>query len=176
MDPRTSHTAGEPARGTRLGLAGLVLLVPLLLACSAVPAAPSPDAEPPTNGAPGNPGQTDPDGVVVGPPMGDEPPVAGGATIVTPDDGLVDLRPVTWDRVEVSADGKTLTVYWYGGVETCYGLADVQVERRDDGTLAIGLWEGTRPEAVNQACIEIAMLKATLIELEKPIIVPLVGS
>jgi hypothetical protein len=94
--------------------------------------------------------------------------------LVEPEDGLVDLRPVTWERIEVSPDGMTLTVAWYGGVDTCYGLADVEVERRADGTLAIGLWEGSRPDAVGKACIEIAVLKQTQVQLDTPLIIPLV--
>lgn len=167
MDDRPSPSPARPL-STGRGILLITVAIPLLLACTAG------GSGSPPGPLPGGPVATGPDDPVVGaPPAG--PPADPSPTLVEPEDGLVDLRPVTWERVEVAADGVTLTVHWAGGVEACYGLAAVEVERREDGSLAIGLWEGTRPEAVGQACIELAAYKATTIRLEEPLIVPFLG-
>ncbi len=104
-----------------------------------------------------------------GPGPGD--PAGSGAIKVKPEPGIRDARPHAWDHVDVAGDGKTLTVYYWGGVEDCYGLSEVKVGRDRDGALSITLLEGTRAAAVGKACIEIAVLKAVAVTLDEPLIV-----
>ena len=105
-------------------------------------------------------------------PVSGEPGAGGqdgdGATRVRPQRGIKDARPHAWDHIDVAADGKTLTVYYYGGVEDCYGLAEVRVATSDG--LSITVLEGTRPGAGDRACIEIAVPKAATVTLDEPLV------
>ena len=122
---------------------------------------------------PGNPGTGGDEPVA--PPM-DEPPVdlplPVGATTVEPQPGIVDAIPHAWDHIDVASDGKTITVYYWGGVEECYGLDRVDASF-DDGLLSVTVFEGRRGDLPsNTACIDIALLKAVTITLDQPIIDP----
>jgi hypothetical protein len=116
----------------------------------------------------GNPG--DPNGTVTSPPMQPGPVPGDGALHVKPVPGVKDARPASIDHISVAADGITLTVYWYGGVEECYALAEVRLERDSHGLLIISVMEGTRPGLPpNTACIDLAQLKATTVSLDGPL-------
>lgn len=112
----------------------------------------------------------DPDGTI-GIGLFDPPiPWTDGAVHVTPVPCVTDAHPVAIDHISVGADGVTLTIYWYGGVEACYSLSEVLVSRDADGLLAITVLEGTNPNlGVDMACIELAQLKATTITLDAPL-------
>jgi hypothetical protein len=118
-----------------------------------------------------NPGSTgDPGATVTSPPMSEDPMTGDGALHVQPVPGVTNARQVSIDHVALDADGKTLTVYWYGGVDTCYALEKVVAEPNADGVLVLTVFEGTLPGLpADQACIELAMLKATTITLEQPL-------
>jgi hypothetical protein len=131
----------------------LLLLTLAVAACSSLPGMPAPPDEP--IGAPAQPVPVEP--VEPGPPL------------VMPEPGVIDPRPHAWDSIEVGPDGRTLTVRWYGGVQDCYGLAEVRVERVG-GVLNVTVFEGTQAKAAGQACIEIAVLKSTKIVLDDPIL------
>lgn len=126
-------------------------------------------------GAPGGtvpgdgPGAARPDDPVVGAPAQDDPPAGDGALHVEPQPGIVDSRPHAIDRISVGADGRTVTIYWWGGVEDCYGLDEVQVDRDADGTYTFTVLEGTLPDLGDVACIDIALSKATTITLDEPL-------
>ncbi|MGZ8726512.1 MAG: hypothetical protein ACXWW1_08620 [Aeromicrobium sp.] len=125
------------------------------------------DSQPPFDGG---------DDPITGPPI-DEPPLdptfPGGATPVEPQPGIVDSLPHAWDRIDVASDGRTITVYYWGGVEACYGLDRVDVSRDDDGLLQVTVFEGRRGDLPpDTACIEIAVLKSVTITLDQPIIAP----
>ncbi|HET7471844.1 MAG TPA: hypothetical protein VFJ71_01855 [Candidatus Limnocylindrales bacterium] len=94
----------------------------------------------------------------------DDPTGGGQAQLVRPRPGQKDPRPVAPTKLEASVDGRHLLVKvsWYGGVEPCNVLDSVKVERT--GTdIAITPLEGTGdPGAM---CIEIAVLKATIVDL-----------
>ena len=51
-------------------------------------------------------------------------PSPGGfkATRVSPDPSVIDLHRTAWDHVKVSPNGKRLVVYFWMGVQDCYGL------------------------------------------------------
>ena len=84
---------------------------------------------------------------------------------VQPRDGLVDVRPHVWERAEPVAPGR-IRVEFYGGVEECEGLDRVEVRETAD-SVSITLFTGRLPEA--EVCIEIAVLKATTVELDSPL-------
>jgi hypothetical protein len=136
------------------------------------PAATAPELPADGGGGGGTTGDTgDPNAPtdVQPPPM--EPGMNDGALHVQPQPGIVDARPHAWDRISVAADGRTLTVYYWGGVEECYGLAGVDVQADDQGRPVVRVFEGRRGNLPpDTACIEIALLKAVEVELEDPII------
>lgn len=153
---------------TRRGHATLMAVLALLLALGAVspvaaqdpPASPDPGLtmEPGIPGEPGGPGEP-----------GEEPevPFADGATPVVPEDGLNDIIEVPWDHITVAPDGRTLTVYFWGGAEACYGLAGVLVDETGAAPV-ITLQTGTRPGV--EVCIAIAQLYSTQVVLDQPIV------
>ncbi len=115
------------------------------------------------------PGAAGPDEPIAGTPAPADPPAADEALHVKPVPGIVDSRPHAIDRISVAADGRTVTVYWWGGVDSCYGLDEVLVERDADGMPVITVLEGTLPGLGDVVCIEIALLKATTITLDEPL-------
>jgi hypothetical protein len=111
---------------------------------------------------PGNPG----DPGAGGGGGGDDPgiPDDSQATIVTPVPGLVGIRDVGATSLRVAVDGRHVTakVAWWSGVEPCSVLAGVLMVR-DGTTITLTVREGSGAQGV--ACIEIAMFKATIVDL-----------
>jgi hypothetical protein len=176
-----------PARP--LGRFVLVLVTSILFGACASGSAPVPDSSPasvppafandlplrpstgPSNraggGAPGDPGS----GVGAGGgPVGgaiDPAPVdpgAGQAALVLPQPGRLNPRPSAPQWLQASVDGRRVLVkvIWYGGIEPCSVLDSVKVVR-NDRTISITILEGSSDP--NAACIDIAKLKATIVDL-----------
>jgi hypothetical protein len=158
----------------------LGLLVVLLLGSCSSAAAPSSspppaDASPsaaPTDGrgstgggAPGNPGLPDPTapigGIVHPTPV---EPGFGRPKLVIPRPGQLNPRPVGAASLESAVNGRhvIVKVTWWSGVEPCNVLDSVKVERSGT-TITIQLIEGTGD--ARAICIEIAELKATIVDL-----------
>ena len=147
-----------------------------LAACSsgAAPAAstapssgPDPTAvstsEPAGGGSDGNVGSG---GAVIVDPAPPTPvdPAAGQPTIVIPKAGQKNPHPVSPATLQASIDGRhvLVKVAWWSGVEPCNVLDSVKVDR--SGTdIAISLFEGASD--LDAMCIEIAQLKATIVDL-----------
>jgi hypothetical protein len=127
---------------------------------SAAPPAGSPSAGSPS--APGGGNGDRPSGGPGDPGGGD--PGAGQATIVVPRPGQLNTHAVGVTLLEAAVDGRHVTVRisWYSGVEPCYVLDSVKV---DEGAneFVLTVIEGTSDP--NAACIEIAMYKATIVDL-----------
>ena len=130
----------------------------------------------PVVGDPGDCGEkvigTGPDAAVSYTPCpGDEPPVVtdpdAGAQLVEPTPGMADVRPHIFDHVVVSDDGTRVTVFFWSGVEPCYVLDHVDVDEGPDA-ITITLFEGYDSSAGDVACIEIALLKKVVVELDAP--------
>lgn len=130
----------------------------------------------PVVGDPGDCGEkvvgTGPDAVVSSTPCpGDEPPVVTdpdqGAQLVEPTPGMADVRPHIFDHVSVNDDGSSVTVFFWSGVEPCYVLDHVDVDEGPDA-ITITLFEGYDSSAGDVACIEIALLKKVVVELDAP--------
>lgn len=84
--------------------------------------------------------------------------------MVTPMAGLMDVHRVGATALEASVDGSRLsvTVAWWSGVEPCNVLAGVDVTR-DGNTITLTVREGA--SRLDVACIEIAVYKATIVDL-----------
>lgn len=120
----------------------------------AVPGAPGatggPDDTVTVTAAPPSPGATLP-----GEPLG---------TLVSPQPGALDPHPVPARRLSATVEGTRVIVRldWVSGVAPCSALSGVGVSRSGD-TFVLTIREG--PTETNVACIEIAMYKATLVDL-----------
>lgn len=140
-------------------------------ASGAAPASSSspPSASPsPTNATdlPGGGGSSGDPGTGIGGPVDPGPvdPGTGQAKLVIPKPGQLNPRPLPAATLEATVDGRRVLVKatWWSGVEPCYVLDSVRVERSDND-IAITLIEGTGDQ--NAICIEIAMQKATIVDL-----------
>jgi hypothetical protein len=115
---------------------------------------------------PGMPGE--PGGGEFGEPgSSPEAPFDDGATPATPEDGLLDVTDTPWDHITVAPDGRTLTVYYWSGADSCYGLAGVTVDV-SAAVPTITLRTGTRPGV--EVCIALAQLYSTEVVLDDPIV------
>jgi hypothetical protein len=132
---------------------------------SAPPAASSDPGSNAGGGSAGDPGT----GAGSDQPQGPLPvdPIVGQAQIVQPLPGRANPHPVAPIKLEASVDGRhvLVKVTWYGGVDPCSVLDSVKVSRSGND-IAITLFEGA--SNVNVACIDIALLKATIVDLGEP--------
>ncbi len=172
-----------------LRLAAPTLLVLAVLGCTVGPgglarAGDGPTAAPPSNPpATGSPDSGGPGGGSVGGSAGDEPvstvvPVgpggpdpsidpgapAGSPTLVEPVPGRLQLRPTPATSIAARlVDGRVLArLTWWSGVAPCSVLNSVRVGRADH-RIDLAIIEGA--DRLDVACIEIAMLKATEVDL-----------
>ena len=116
---------------------------------------------------------TGPDAAVSYTPCpGDEPPVVTdpdqGAQLVEPTPGMADVRSHIFDHVVVNDDGSSVTVFFWSGVEPCYVLDHVDVDE-GPGTITITLFEGHDTSGGDVACIDIALLKKVVVQLDAPV-------
>jgi hypothetical protein len=129
----------------------------------AAPSTPPASPDPAGGGTSGDPG--DPD-TGVGGPVDPTPvdPGAGQPALVTPIPGRLDPHPVAPTALQASVDGRhvLVKVSWYGGIEPCSVLDSVVVDRSDHA-IALTVIEGSSDRAA--VCAEIAMLKATIVDL-----------
>ena len=111
---------------------------------------------PPTSG---------PDDVVSNTP-GEEPSDRGGPLRVEPRAGLVDVRVIGWDRHRVRAKGSAVDLFFWHGIEECYGVDRIDVSY-DEKVVTLTIYEGRNPEA--ETCIELAVRKVLRVTLTKPL-------
>lgn len=131
-----------------------------------MPTAPANGSEPGGGGGgvPGNPGDPGAGGGGVVDPGAGGAPDDSQATMVTPVAGLFGIHDVGAAGLRATVDGRrvSVTVTWWSGVEPCSVLAGVDVAR-DGSAFNLTIREGSA--ARNVACIEIAVLKATIVDL-----------
>ena len=110
----------------------------------------------------GNPGSGVGGGAVVDPTPVD--PAAGQPAIVIPKPGQKNPHPVAPTTLQASIDGRhvLVKVSWWSGVEPCNVLDSVKVDR-SGMDIAISIIEGSSD--LDAMCIEIAQLKATIVDL-----------
>lgn len=105
-------------------------------------------------------------GIIINDPNGD--PLLGQAKFVTPAIGLINQHNVSVQLVRAAADdqGVRAEVRWWSGVEPCTVLDSIKVDRDDAAkTIKLTVVEGSGPGDV--ACIDIAQLKAAVVDLGK---------
>ncbi len=92
------------------------------------------------------------------------PVVPAQPKIVVPKPGRLDVHPVGASTIEAIVTGRhvTLRLSWWSGVEPCSVLDSVGVVRTGTNIL-LTIREGSDQRGV--ACIEIAMLKGTIVDL-----------
>jgi len=177
------------ARPSRRALALALPLTLIIAACSAAaaptlsPATPTPRPTPtavPGEGGSGEPGggsggntgggsePGDPgDGIVFPfPPVPGDDPLLGDATVVETKAGTLNPHPINVQLVRATVqDGHVIVeARWYSGVEDCYPTDSVQVDIDEDAkTIKVTVLEGSA--AGDVICIEIAVLKATAVDL-----------
>ena len=130
-------------------------------------ASPSPTSIPSVDGGAGGGGSSDGNvgsggGVIVDPTPVD--PAAGEPAIVMPKPGQKNTHPVAPTSLQASINGRhaLVKVSWWSGVEPCNVLDSVRVER-SGSDIAITIIEGSSD--LDAMCIEIAQLKATIVDL-----------
>lgn len=177
----TTHHLRRPT------LAGTAILAFALTACSGAVSPPTatagPSAEPSSPSAAGSPGAAEPNppasepggGGSAGDPGdpgagtgvgggGQVDPGVGQPRIVTPLPGRLNPRPVAPITIRASVDGRhvLVKVTWYGGIEPC-SVLDSVVVKRDGSEIAVTPIEGASDQTA--ICIDIAVLKATIVDL-----------
>ena len=103
-------------------------------------------------------------GIIVPNPNGD--PLLGQATFVTPVAGLVNLHPVSVQliRALANAQGARVELRWWSGVAPCNALDRVEPDIDEAArTINLTVFEGSGPG--NQVCIDLAQLKAVVVEI-----------
>ena len=99
-------------------------------------------------------------------PGGGIDPILGQAHFVSPTAGLINQHAVSVQRIRVAADrkGATAELRWWSGVAPCSALDSVRVEVDQSAkTIKLTVIEGSGQGDV--ACIDIAELKATVVDL-----------
>ncbi|WP_242659203.1 hypothetical protein [Thermostaphylospora chromogena] len=115
--------------------------------------------------------ETPPDRVVsttLAPPDTVPATPTGSPSPVEPKGGVANPRAVPWDSATPVGDGKRVRLIWWSGVEPCYTLDRVDV-KESASSVEITLYEGPPGDAGKVACIEIAVLKTTTVELDEPV-------
>jgi hypothetical protein len=128
---------------------------------------------PPATGAPGKKcgvitASAGPDGTVSYEPC--QPPITEPLEprpqIVEPRSGMADVRRISFDTATVRADGRTVDVRFWSGIEPCSVLDRVDVAYRTD-TVTTTLFEGSDPSAGTVACSDIAVLDQVTVSLDQ---------
>ena len=141
-------------------LLGLAVLSVALVACSAGGAATSPpSASPPASAAP----STSPD-AQTGAPVDPGPGVVDGE-LVEPQPGQQNVLSIPIEKLEATADGRTVTItaQWSSGVAPCSVLDQVLLNVGEE-TIDVTIREGTSdPDAM---CVLMLQSKRTIVSLE----------
>ena len=122
-------------------------------------------------GSAGYPGDAPTSNVSDGTPRGDvdpdEPPGDLNPRRVEPQPGLDSVIPSALADTKV-IDEQTLDVFFYNGVQDCYGLERVDLEYGED-RITVKVFTGSIPTDEEVACIDIAELQVVRVELDEPI-------
>ena len=103
-----------------------------------------------------------------GPITSDPPPDDGGPIVVEPRPGMADVVARRFDSATVGDDDTTVTIDFISGIEPCAVLDRVDIQY-GASTVTITLFEGHDPNAGDVACIEIAVYKRVVVQLDEPV-------
>ena len=148
----------------RASIFGLVLLLSLFVAACGEPSNEG-DGD---SGAPGAPAESpDPDS----PDSSTDDPGGGTpgdmkAMRVNAQKGLVDIRPRSYEEVEVVDSGEALDVYFWDGIEECTGVDHAHLTY-EANRVTVNLFTGRNPEA--EVCTEQAVYKVFKVDLTEPL-------
>ncbi|HZJ26211.1 MAG TPA: hypothetical protein VFF40_04230 [Acidimicrobiia bacterium] len=118
-------------------------------------------------GGSGGSGDAGLDTTITSPPdSSPNPTPPDGAQEVEPRPGMDDVHPISFDSAIPSADGRSLTVAFTGGVAPCFVLDHVDVDIQPDA-VTVTLYAGHEPAPEPVACIEIAAFYETTVELSE---------
>jgi hypothetical protein len=151
----------RPAGGL---LAGTLIAMLVVAACSSGAAPSAPPSGAPSAGPSGDASQP-PDAPVTSSPTDGTGQLPGpGGKLVVPKPGQLDVHSVPADSLAARADGSTIlvTATWTSGVEPC-NVLDTIIVAKGAGTFTITLREGHGPEEI--ACIAIAEQHRTEFEI-----------
>lgn len=109
----------------------------------------------------------DPDAPVTSSPLPVAPDPEPSPSLVSPRPGQVDVRPIAWEEATAVGE-RRVELRFVSGVEPCNVLDSVEVDYRKN-EVEITLFEGRAPSDEDVACIEIAVEKRTIVELEEPL-------
>ncbi|MGH2749304.1 MAG: hypothetical protein ACRDK3_00245 [Actinomycetota bacterium] len=148
----------------RTAVVGFVLLLGLVVAACG-----DPDSADDGSGGSGAPpaAPDDPDSPVSSspdPPGGDLGDPKGMR--VSAQEGLVDVSPQRFEKATPSKSGDALEIYFWHGIEECYGVDRVHIEY-EASEVTVRLFTGRNPEA--EVCTEQAVYKVYLVELDEPL-------
>ena len=101
-----------------------------------------------------------PDSAVTGSPGDRATGPKGSPHVVEPTPGLADVRPTAWQEAEQLADGRVRLTYWSS---PCLALDRVETEIAED-RVVLTIYEGVEPTASSRPCVQIAELRAVLVE------------
>lgn len=169
--------SNRSATSSRPRLGRLVPAVLILAACGGAAAAPTASPAGPTGAigtlrpsptpVPGDPGNGNTGGIVFPPVDPPDDPLFGPANYVTPIAGTLNPHPVNVQllRAVQREDGTILAdLRWWSGVAPCNQLDHVEMARDEAArTIHLTVIEGAGKGDV--ACIEIAQLNATTVDL-----------
>jgi hypothetical protein len=111
----------------------------------------------------------DPDEPVSSGPISDDPDRGdGGPVLVAPTPGMADVHARPFDSATVNDDGTSVTIDFVSGVEPCAVLDRVDVGYGAEA-VTITLYEGRDPNAGDVACIEIAVFRRVIVQLDEPL-------
>lgn len=115
--------------------------------------------------SPNDAGSANPDDPATGTPMAGTTEPAGPLRVVSRR-GLVDPRPIPWDRHEELEGGIAVDVFFWSGPDECYAVDHYEVAYTKK-TVEVTLFEGRDPEA--EVCIELAVRKVFRVDFGEPV-------
>lgn len=101
-------------------------------------------------------------------PAAGEPPLPEQPQPVVPVAGVQNPVAHALSGYLLAADGVTLTTYYVGGSDECYGLAEASAGPAADGVVVVTVREGSLPNA--GACDDIGVAKSVSITLDAPLL------
>lgn len=95
------------------------------------------------------------------------PEAPPGGVVFTDNPAIVNVHPIAVESWSRAATDDAVNVNFTSGTDTCYGVHATVQETSE--AVTVGLQSGTLPEAVNRACIMIALFGTLEVPLQGPL-------